>query len=94
MESGWLWQAAQSHQRQLMDEAARYRRLERQQGASVPASSGLRSWAALRLRRIADRLEPSVQPHLGVLRAVAHRELDVEQALGLLAAARPLTVRH
>ena len=93
MESGWLWQAAQSHQRQLIDEAARHRR--RQEGSRrVAAASGLRSWTALRLRRLADWLEPSVQPQLRILRAVAHHELDVEQALWLLRPARPLTARR
>ena len=94
MESDWLWQAAHSHQQHLLDEAARYHRLEQSAGASLRASSGLRSWAALRLRRLADRLEPSVQPQVGVLRAVAHHELDVDQALRLLAPARPVTARH
>lgn len=94
VESSWLWQAAQSHQQQLIDEAARYHRLGAGDAASLPASSGLRRWAALRLRRIADRLEPSVQPQLGILRAVAHHEVDVEQALRLLGPARPVTARH
>jgi hypothetical protein len=94
MESSWLWQAAQAHHQELIDEAARYRRLGDSSGGSVQSFSGPRRWAALRLRRIADRLEPSVQPQLGVLRAVAHREVDVEQALRLLGPARPVPIRH
>ena len=94
VESSWLWQAAQSHQQQLIDEAAQYHRLGEGDAVRLPASSGLRSWTALRLRRIADRLEPSVQPQLGILRAVAHHELDVEQALRLLGPARPVSARH
>lgn len=93
MESGWLWQTAQSHQRQLIDEAARQRRLADAHGTSIARWNGARSWAALRLRRIADWLEPPVQPRIGLLRAVAHHELDVEQALRLLPA-RPLTARR
>jgi hypothetical protein len=94
VESNWLWQAAQSHQAELMDEAARYHRLGDGDAARLPVSSGWRRWTALRLRRIADRLEPSVQPQLGVLRAVAHHEVDVEQALRLLGPARRVSARH
>ena len=94
MESSWLWQAAQSHHRELIDEAARYRQVGHAGGGRVHATSGLRGWAALRLRRMADRIEPSVQPQLGVLRAVAHHELDVEQALRLLGPSRPVSARH
>ncbi|HEY9288712.1 MAG TPA: hypothetical protein VIT43_11895 [Candidatus Dormibacteraeota bacterium] len=63
-------------------------------GGSLPAFRLLRGWAALRLRRMADRLEPSVQPQVGLLRALAHHELDVDQALRLLGPARPATARR
>lgn len=70
-------------QRALIAEAAR-RRLGRSSAPRSTARTRWRAGLALQLRRVADRLEP--QPparQLGVLRAVAHREIDVEQALVL-----------
>jgi len=79
-------QAFDRHE-QLLAEAAR-RRL---------ASSGVQGWANHRaarpwrvvvatwLRRMADRLEPAPdRPQVAMLRAVAHREISVDQALSLL----------
>jgi hypothetical protein len=94
MESGWLWHAAQSHHQQLIDEAARSRWSVASEAPRAAAFTGLRSRAALRLRWIADRLEPAGQPQLGVLRAVAHHELDVDQALRLLGPALRVTARR
>lgn len=94
MESGWLSQAATSHHKALIDEAARYRRVR---GLDAPRAwdlTTLRRWTALRLRWIADRLEPATRPQVGVLRAVAHHELDIDQALRLLGPARSLNARQ
>lgn len=78
------------HQQQLLDEAARWRLIN---SGSVPRSvpkapaPSLRGRVATMLRRTAHRLEPAVaEPRLGVLRAVAHREISVDQGLRLLEA--------
>ena len=88
IESNWLYEAAQTHQQQLIDEAARDRRIGASDHPRAAGLIGLRGWAALRLRRMADRLEPVAVPEVGVLRAVAHDELDIDQALWLLGPAR------
>jgi|SRR5919201_546720 hypothetical protein len=67
--------------------AARHRMLA---GLTSPAEPGSnrRSWRtqlAMMLRQVADQLEPAPsQPRVALLRAVAHREISVDQALGLL----------
>ena len=77
---------ARDHQQELLKEAAERRlinanRLARHDRAMRP----LRARLAARLRRAADRLEPVASPsRVGVLRAVAHREISVDQALRLL----------
>ena len=75
------------HQRQRLDEAARWRLISGSAGrplAKVPSSSW-RARVATMLRHAADRLEPAATaPRVGVLRAVAHREITVDQGLRLL----------
>lgn len=77
------------HQRQLIDEAARQRLMKNGLVALPVATVSSLSWrgrVATILRHTADRLEPSAAlPRVGVLRAVAHREISVDQALLLLA---------
>jgi len=79
-------QTFERHQ-QLLSQAARRRLLSTgRQGhaASTPA----RPWrvtVATWLRRVADWLEPVAdRPRVAMLRAVAHREISVDQALRLL----------
>ena len=80
---------ASDHQLQLLDEAARQRLVNNGPAVqSVPKgpSPAWRRRLAITLRNTADRLEPAAsQPRVGVLRAVAHREISVDQALLLLA---------
>lgn len=78
------------HQQQLLDEAARWRLInsgsDPRSRPKAPAPS-LRRRVATMLRHTADRLEPvAAEPRLGVLRAVAHREISVDQGLRLLEA--------
>lgn len=81
-----LCQNTLARQRELLDEAVRRRLLS---GALTTGrrrvhQSGRMVVAAM-LRKMADRLErPALTPQLGVLRAVGHREVDVEQGLWLL----------
>jgi hypothetical protein len=71
-----------SHQHELLHEASRRRMLRT---AAIPMPERRRSRLAFLLRRLADWLEPTaVQPRVGLLRAVAHHEIDVEQAMRLL----------
>ena len=50
-------------------------------GPARPWRGALAAW----LRGAADRLEPVAdRPHVAMLRAVAHREISVDQALRLL----------
>jgi hypothetical protein len=72
---------------QLLADAARRRLLSgRVQGHAAQAP--VRPWrvaVAAWLRRIAERLEPAAdRPKVAMLRAVAHREISVDQALRLL----------
>jgi hypothetical protein len=71
---------------QLLDEAARRRLLSGVREPTTQAPARLfRVAVAAWLRRTADRLEPSTnRPQVAVLRAVAHREISVDQALRLL----------
>jgi hypothetical protein len=77
------------HQRELLDEAARRRLIY---GSAAPPATrsparSLRGRVATVLRHTADRLEPAPSlPRVGVLRAVAHREISVDQAMRLLEA--------
>ncbi len=76
------------HQRRLLDEAGR-RRLRAGASTSLDRhrspGRAVRTQLAGVLRRTADRLEPAEpQPRIALLRAVAHRELTVDQALTLL----------
>ena len=78
------------HQQQLLDEAARWRLINSGPATrslpKAPAPS-LRRRVATMLRHTADRLEPvAAEPRLGVLQAVAHREIRVDQGLRLLEA--------
>ena len=80
------------YQQARLDEAARWRLLE---CGSADRRAPRLSWrrrAATTLRRTADWLEPApAAPRVGLLRAVAHREISVEQALRLLDANGHLT---
>ncbi|HET9849691.1 MAG TPA: hypothetical protein VFR68_14180 [Candidatus Dormibacteraeota bacterium] len=80
------------YQQARLDEAARWRLLE---SGSAPRTALRPSWrrrAATALRRTADRLEPApAAPRVGLLRALAHREISVDQALRLLEANGHLT---
>lgn len=87
MDLEFLCQTSFAHHQRLIDEAAR-RRLRLSGRRESPASAWplLRSRLATWLRGIADRVEPAPQhPQVRLLRAVAHHELDVDQALRLLA---------
>jgi len=73
--------------RQLLAQAARRRLLSSgHQGHTTTAAS--RPWRAVVagwLRSTADRLEPVAdRPQVAKLRALAHREISVDQALRLL----------
>jgi hypothetical protein len=72
---------------QLLAQAAR-RRLVSSGLQGHATSSPVRSWrvvVAAWLRRTAGRLEPVAdRPRVAMLRAVAHREISVDQALRLL----------
>jgi hypothetical protein len=74
---------------QLIADAARRRLLSSaRQGPDNPATAWhWRVRIAIVLRRMADRLEPVAdRPQVAMLRAVAHREISVDQALRLLEA--------
>ena len=72
---------------QLLAEAARRRLLSDRSTASFRHRLA-RPWRAVVagwLRRAADRLEPVTdRPQVAMLRAVAHREISVDQGLRLL----------
>jgi hypothetical protein len=72
---------------ELLAQAARRRLLSsglQGHATSTPARPW-RATLATWLRRVADRLEPvGERPQVAMLRAVAHREISVEQALRLL----------
>ncbi|TMC65723.1 MAG: hypothetical protein E6J16_03280 [Chloroflexota bacterium] len=74
------------HQERLA-EAAR-RRLVSSRSEDFVTHASARPWrvaVAGWLRSIADRLEPMAErPQVAMLRAVAHREISVDQALRLL----------
>jgi hypothetical protein len=74
------------HQR-LLAQAVR-RRLVSSGLQGHATSAPARAWrvmVATWLRRVADRLEPvGDRPQVAMLRAVAHREISVDQALRLL----------
>jgi len=76
------------HQHLIADAARRRLRSSAHQGPDNPATA--RQWRvriAILLRRMADRLEPVAdRPQVAMLRAVAHREITVDQALRLLEA--------
>jgi len=76
------------HQHLIADAARRRLRSGALQGPDNPATA--RQWRvriAILLRRMADRLEPVAdRPQVAMLRAVAHREISVDQALRLLEA--------
>lgn len=75
------------HHQELLADAAR-RRLVRNRSQAAATHVPTRSWRvglATWLRRAADRLEPVADPpQVAMLRAVAHREISVDQALRLL----------
>ena len=75
------------HHQQLLAEAAR-RRLVSSSSRGLATDVAVRPWrvaVATWLRRTADRLEPAADRHrVAMLRAVAHREISVDQALTLL----------
>ncbi len=81
-----LCAATFAHQQELLDAA------EKRRQAIVPTVSpavsdgrSLRYRLSSGIRRLADWLEPDAErPTVRLLRAVAHRELDVEQAMLLL----------
>jgi hypothetical protein len=72
---------------QLLAQAAR-RRLVSSGLQGHATSAPVRPWrvaVATWLRRMADRVEPVAdRPQVAMLRAVAHREISVDQALRLL----------
>ena len=73
--------------RELLAEAARRHLLSsgRDRPANTAPARRLRLRLAAWLRRAADRLDPAPdQPKVAMLRAVAHREISVDQALRLL----------
>jgi hypothetical protein len=73
--------------RQLIAEAARRRLLSsgRQRHTTTDPARPWRAVVAGWLRSTADRLEPVAdRPKIAMLRAVAHREISVDQALRLL----------
>ena len=82
-----LCQQTFDRQRQLIADAARRRLLAggRREEATLAPSGPWRVTLARWLRRTADRLEPAAdRPIVAMLRAVAHREISVDQALRLL----------
>ena len=76
------------HQQLIADAARRRLQSGALQRPEHPARA--RHWRvriAILLRRMADRLEPVAdRPQVAMLRAVAHREISVDQALRLLEA--------
>ncbi|HVH65798.1 MAG TPA: hypothetical protein VM674_07140 [Candidatus Acidoferrum sp.] len=81
-----LQQFALDHQQELLNDAARRRLVNASRSAADnTARRPLRARLASGLRRAADRIEPLASPsRVGVLRAVAHREITIDQALRLL----------
>jgi len=84
-----MCQQAFDRHRHLIADAARRRQLSSAfQGPDNPAPA--RHWRvtiATLLRRMADRLEPLAdRPQVAMLRAVAHREISIDQALRLVEA--------
>jgi hypothetical protein len=73
---------------EVLAEAARRRLVSRNVRRTPATHAPGRPWriaVAAWLRRMADRLEPVAdRPQVAMLRAVAHREISVEQALRLL----------
>jgi len=82
-------QAFDRHQHLIAD-AARRRLLSsglRDRRTKLPPTRRLRLTLAAWLRGAADRLEPAAdRPQVAMLRAVAHREISIDQALRLLEA--------
>ena len=74
MNAEMAYREAVDHQRALLGEADRYRLVAR------PISSRL----ATTLRKLADRLEPSYDRRIPLLRALARGDISVEQAWRLL----------
>jgi len=76
------------HQQLIADAARRLQVSSALQGPDNPATAWhWRVRIAILLRRMADRLEPVAdRPQVAMLRAVAHREISVDQALRLLEA--------
>ena len=74
--------------RELLAEAAHRRLVSggvRERPANTTSAQPWRLTLAAWLRRAADRLDPAPdQPKVAMLRAVAHREISVDQALRLL----------
>ena len=74
------------HQELLAEAARRRLRSSGRQAQATPTPA--RPWrvaVATWLRSMADRLEPVAdRPQVAMLRAVAHREISVDQALRLL----------
>ena len=76
------------HQQLIADAARRRQVSSALQGPDNPATAWQwRVRIAILLRHMADRLEPVAdRPQVAMLRAVAHREISVDQALRLLEA--------
>jgi hypothetical protein len=74
------------HQRLIADAARRRLLSSALHGPDNSATARLwRVRVAILLRRMADRLAPAAdRPQVAMLRAVAHREISVDQALRLL----------
>jgi hypothetical protein len=74
--------------RELLAAAARRRLVSsgvRERSANPTPARPWRLTLAAWLRRVANRLDPAPdQPKVAMLRAVAHREISVDQALRLL----------
>jgi hypothetical protein len=86
MDLDWLCASTFAHQKELLD-AAEKRRKAIAPGVAPALIGGrsLRYRLSSGIRRLADWLEPDAErPTVRLLRAVAHRELDVEQAMLLL----------
>jgi len=83
-----MYNPALDRQQQLLNEAARIglvRSGSREDARATLVPRPWRATCAAILRRVADRLEPAAaRPQVRVLRAVAHREISVDQALRLL----------
>jgi hypothetical protein len=88
--NGICRQSLDLHEERLASAARRRVLAELSSPVAEPGSNRrpLRTQLAMTLRKLAEHLEPvPSQPRLALLRAVAHREISVDQALDLLQSA-------